>query len=167
MSTANQVPMRSVALAAVLCASTWILLADRSIASWVVGAPAVAAAVVSLWLLPPLPLARVRPGAMLRLLWFFLVGSLRGALQVALRSVARVPVTRSEVVQWRTPLRTPLARFAFANAISLMPGTLTARIDGSALDVHLFDADLPWRDDIAALEADIIATFEPSAERRR
>ena len=81
--------------------------------------------------------------------------------------VARVPVTRSQVVQWRTPLRTPLARFVLVNAISLMPGTLTARVDGNALDVHLFDADLPWRDDVAALEAHIIAALESSAGSKR
>ena len=121
----------------------------------------------SLWLLPPLPTALVRPSAALRLVRFFLTGSLRGALLVARRAVARRPVIRSRIVQWHTPLQTPLARFALVNAISLMPGTLTTRINGGALDVHLFDADLPWREEATALETHIIATFEPSAGGER
>ena len=47
----------------------------------------------------------------------------------------RMPIEPS-FLRFRTSLRTPLARTTLVNSISLVPGTLTVRLDGDELLVH-------------------------------
>jgi multicomponent Na+:H+ antiporter subunit E len=48
---------------------------------------------------------------------------------------------RPGVVRFRTGLRSPAARALLANAITLVPGTMTLNLDGDELTVHAFTPD--------------------------
>lgn len=48
---------------------------------------------------------------------------------------------RPGVVRFRTGLQSPAARTLLANAITLVPGTMTLNIDGDELTVHAFTPD--------------------------
>ncbi|HSL57598.1 MAG TPA: Na+/H+ antiporter subunit E [Acidimicrobiales bacterium] len=69
------------------------------------------------------------------------VGWMAGRIFVASLQLARLTLTpKLELdpctLRFHTELRSPLARTTLANAISLVPGTLTVDIDGAELVVH-------------------------------
>lgn len=63
---------------------------------------------------------------------------------------------------YETTLRTRSARVALALVMNLMPGSLSASLDGTRLDVHVIDPDLDVHAAIAALERRL-ARIEGSA----
>jgi multicomponent Na+:H+ antiporter subunit E len=79
--------------------------------------------------------------------------SVFGGIDVARRAV-RLP--RADVdPRWsvyETRLRSRAARVALALVMNLMPGSLSARLDGTRLDVHVIDPALDVHDSIASLE---------------
>jgi multicomponent Na+:H+ antiporter subunit E len=69
-----------------------------------------------------------------------------GRIVVASLQIARIALSRELPivpcsVRFRTELQRPLARTTLANAISLVPGTLTVDIDGDVLVVHALAPD--------------------------
>lgn len=159
-----QNPWRLLITGVVLCA-VWVLIAGADPASWVLGAPAVGLALAGIAILPPAAGSAPHWAALARLVGFFLLETVRGAIDVGARSLSREPVTRARVENWRTGLRTPTARLILVHAISLIPGTLTARAAGDALKVHVLDERMPWSEAITALESRIAAVFEPDRVR--
>lgn len=146
-----------------LCAF-WALLTEGDPASWVIGGPAIVMALAAVASLPPraAPTPRLLPLA--GLIGFFVVETVRGAVDVGGRALAREPLLHTGTARWRTRLHSRVARLTLAHGISLIPGTLTARLEDDELEIHLLDDRTPWRDGVAALEARVVAVFEP--ERR-
>lgn len=141
-------------------AALWWLLNPGDPASWVVGAPAVligagvAAALASpvRWRLSPL-------GA-LRFAAFFARGAVLGAVDVARRALAPRPRLAPGLVEARLGLPPGPARVLLANAVTLLPGTLTVELDGDRLLVHALDADArAVRADLARLETRVQGLF--------
>ena len=102
----------------------------------VICAALVAAASYDL-LLPPTP-TPTKPVVLLRhftyvpwLLWQVLLASLH-----VIYLIVRPSAIRSQVVHFRTTLRSDMARVTFAHSITLTPGTLTIRIRGDRFVVH-------------------------------
>lgn len=116
----------------------WWALTDGSAASWWIGVPAVLLAVIaSAMLLPPVPL---NWRELVKFAPFFLRRSLLGAADVAWRSFhPRVPIT-PDLIDY--PLRLPpgLSRVMLLNIVNLLPGTLSAELDGHVLRVHVLDS---------------------------
>jgi multicomponent Na+:H+ antiporter subunit E len=116
----------------------WWALTGGVAASWWIGVPAVVLAVVaSIVLLPPVPL--VWP-EVLKFAPFFLWHSLLGGADVASRAFhPRMPIAPAVIVY---PLRLPPGppQVILANIISLLPGTLSAALDGQVLKVHVLDS---------------------------
>lgn len=127
-------------------------------ASWTVGVPmALIGAALTLFLPASAPL-RLSPLGGLRFAKFAIVGILRGAVDVSRRSLS--PQTlRPGCLPWRTHLPKGRPRRLFAVAITLLPGTLTARIEGDMLTVHTLDLSDTTRDELAALEAHIAELY--------
>lgn len=162
-STALTKVLTAIAAALVL-GTLWLLLAGTEVAAWVIGGPVVALALAMVLVLPPSYPAVVRPGAAVRLVAMFLFDSFRGALDVGARCIAPQSRIRPQIVEWQMSLRSSFARLVFVHAISLIPGTLTARVSGANLLIHVLDVQGPWRVGLVALEARIAAAFEPGAE---
>lgn len=101
--------------------------------------------------------------ALARFLAGFSLEVLRAAAHVA-RIVLdpRLPI-HPRLIVCRTGLVSPLARFAFAQAITLTPGTLTVDMDGGAFLVHCLDEASSTKLVDGELERQIAAVFEPGA----
>jgi len=128
----------------------WWALTDGTAGSWWIGAPAVAGAVIiSVILVPPLGLVWRE---VMGFVPFFLWHSLKGGADVARRAFhPRMPVA-PELIEY--PLRLPpgLSQVAMINITSLLPGTLSAEIEGQVLKVHVLDRRGDYLDGLNALE---------------
>lgn len=128
----------------------WWVLTDGAVESWWIGAPAVACAlIVSMALLPPLNIVWREA---ISFAAFFLWHSLKGGVDVArLVFDPRMPIA-PQLVDY--PLRLPagLAQVALINTMSLLPGTLSAGLDGRLLTVHVLDGRREVLSDLVALE---------------
>ncbi len=125
-------------------AGIWWLLNPGDHASWLVGGPTVALGAVLAALLPRPAASRLDVFGAIRFAAFFLWQSVRGAVDVALRALdPRLPLDPGfQKFEIELPPGPPMT--LFANTVTLLPGTLTAEIDGNRLTVHTLDqtADL-------------------------
>lgn len=148
----NAVP-RVVLTRAVLFALVWWALSDGSPQSWWVGVPAVVlAAVTSVALMGPVPLVWWQ---LLRFVPVFLWRSLQGGADVAWRALdPRLPIA-PQMIDY--PLRLPsgLPRVMLVNIMSLLPGTLSAELEGQVLKVHVLDGRRNVFPELAALERSV------------
>lgn len=83
---------------------------------------------------------------------------MRGSIDVSRRCLS--PKTlRPGCIPWQTYLPEGRPRRLFAVAITLLPGTLTARVEGGVLTVHALDLSEATHTELAALEARIAALY--------
>jgi len=159
--TANQVSgLRRGAILALV----WLVLAGPDPGSWVIGLPAVVLATwVSQRLVPPLP-CRIRWLPALAFVRYFLVESVRGGLDVASRTLApRLRIAPGEI-QYQSTLPEGAFMLLFGACVSLLPGTLTARVEGHSLIVHALDLAGDPRAQLEELEGRIRAMLQESGE---
>lgn len=155
--------MRAAIHAGVL-ATLWLIISEGAAGSWAVGAPVVGlATVVSLRLSPSPAVPAVGrlslPGAA-AFIPFFLWQTARGSWDVACRAVhPRMPLAPA-ITMYRTVLPPGPWRVLFANCVTLLPGTLSADLEGAELTVHALDATQPVRTDLQRLEHRVAAVFD-------
>lgn len=153
--------VRGVLLTGAALAVLWAGLHADDPASWIIGAPTVILGAAASLLLPPATLPGLSAAGTLRFAGFVIMGIARGALDVAWRSVN--PATlKPGMLLWHTALPEGSARRLFALMITLLPGTLTARLDGGILVVHTLDLGPATHAEIEALEARIAGLFNLS-----
>lgn len=134
----------------------WLVLTGASVDGLVFGALAVPGAVwLSLGLLPPG--RQLLVAKLLALVPKFLLGSVRGGIDVAWRSVrVPLPIAPGWIV---VPVALPdAARVALGAELSLMPGTLVAGAQDGKLLVHVLDRHADHAG-IAATQRDIAAVL--------
>ncbi|HPC83773.1 MAG TPA: Na+/H+ antiporter subunit E [Thermoanaerobaculaceae bacterium] len=154
---------RRVAVRAAVLAGLWGLLTAGRPDSWLVGAPAVAAATaVSAALLPPDRL-RLRWRGVPAFAAFFLWHSLRGGIDVAGRALARRPRLRPAIVRFRSILPARRQRLLLGAVMSLLPGTLLVTMDGECIEVHVLDRTADPERELRALEARVAAVLGADA----
>jgi multicomponent Na+:H+ antiporter subunit E len=99
----------------------------------------------------------------LRFVPFFLWESLRGGIDVALRTLApRMPVHPGFVTYPIGLLRRRDARVFFANCLCLLPGTLAADLSGDRLEVHLLDMGTDPATELRRLERAVARVYPDS-----
>jgi multicomponent Na+:H+ antiporter subunit E len=147
------------AIGLVLLTALWLVLTGGAADSWVIGAPAIALGTALIFLHPAAPGWRLSPGGAIVFAGWFAVQSVRGATDVALRAFAWRVTMAPGCRVWRTALPDGAPRIFFANCISLLPGTLTAGIEGNRLVVHMLDAAADLDAELGALEARVAAVF--------
>jgi multicomponent Na+:H+ antiporter subunit E len=143
----------------VVLAGLWLVLAGSNIGSWIVGAPTVLAA---LWIV-----RRESGGGaagwsvwgFVQFLPYFLWESFRGGIDVAGRVVGRRVDVDPGYHGYRLALAKPAARVFFLDVVSLLPGTLSADIDGDRLLVHMLDRRQDPSRELARLERRVAAVF--------
>ena len=138
----------------------WFGLTEGEVASWIVGGPAVLAAVVMSFWLRPLPKIRWRSIGMVRFVGFFLKSSLVAGADVARRAMTpgNLPLKPGFCVySMRLPPGAP--RLLFASTTSLLPGTLTAELQPDRILVHALDVGGPFEEQLRALEAAVAALY--------
>lgn len=139
------------ALTALPFAGLWWLAAGGG-SSWVVGLPCILLAAGLAGQADEVP-SPIRPMRLPGFFFWFVVQSVRGGLDVARRALMPSLPIAPGLLTHRSALP-PDARTWLANTITLLPGTLTARLDGDRIDVHAIERS-------AAVDAEI-----EHAERR-
>ncbi|ETX14255.1 cation transporter [Roseivivax halodurans JCM 10272] len=165
---ARQIPgrLRGAFLTGAALAALWAGLNAGDPASWVVGAPTVILGAAVTLLLPPAVPNPISVVGALRLAVFVAAGIMRGAFDVARRSLEPSSL-RPGILIWHTALPEGGARRLFALTITLLPGTLTARLDGGTLVIHALERSAVTRADIGALEARIADLSGLSVQKGR
>jgi multicomponent Na+:H+ antiporter subunit E len=124
---------------AILAGLWWIIVQGRSDA-WMVGLPAVAAAVLASVYLGARALPRLSVTGLAGFIVLFLRESAWGGVDVARRTLAPRLRIRPGFRRYRLKLHDPRARVLLVNCISLLPGTLAADLDGEHAELHLLDS---------------------------
>ena len=156
---------RAVATMAAAAMLWWILAGSGALLEPLALLAILLAGVTSL-LLPagrPLPLRlRALPG----LLGFFLRSSFLGGLDVARRALdPRLPIDPG-FVTYRADLAHGPPLTLFMAVISLLPGTLSVRLEGRLLTLHVLDRHADTRAALSTLERRIRAAFRDPRHRR-
>jgi multicomponent Na+:H+ antiporter subunit E len=151
--------LRSAILTGSVLGGLWLILSGFDAASLLIGAPAILTGAALTFLFPAAPPWRIAPLAALGFAAFFAWQSVRGALDVARRALdPRLPLKPG----FRTvilTLRPDAGRVLLANTISLLPGTLSAEIEGRRLIVHTLDLESDLAAEVGDLESRIRAVF--------
>jgi multicomponent Na+:H+ antiporter subunit E len=142
-----------------LFALLWLILAGAAPGSWLIGVPTVALAALA-----SVRLARGRqltlsPIGAARFVPYFLWQSLRGGLDVAARVLRPRLRIAPGLQQYPLRLTTPQAQVFFLDAISLLPGTLSADLRGCTVELHALDASIDLTPGIADLERRVGRVF--------
>jgi multicomponent Na+:H+ antiporter subunit E len=141
--------------AVVLSVLWWVVAEGRG--GWLVAAPVILAAAAASLALQPAGRRRLRLLAAARVLPWFLGRSLAAGADVALRAFAPRPRIDPGFVRLRTRLADPAARVLLADTLSLVPGTLSAGLDGDALELHVIDRGVPVERSVREAEARVAA----------
>jgi len=151
--------LRRLAIRALVFVGLWWVLSGADADSWVVGAPAVMTATLFSLTLPAREPWRWSPLGAISFALFFLWQSVRSGIDVAQRAFhPRLPLDPA-VVDYPLRLSEGSACVFLINAISLMPGTLSAELDDRHLTVHVLDRSMPVVDGIRALESRVAGLF--------
>jgi len=142
----------------------WILVGGDMASSWI-GVPAVLlAATASVALISPVTFVWYE---LFRFVPFFLVRSLVGGADVAWRALhPRMPID-AHLVDYPIQLPPGLSRTFLANAVSLLPGTLSAELDSMVLKVHVLSWRMDTLSELETLEHRVAALFGTSLPERR
>ena len=124
----------AVALSAVAFGALWLTLAGPTDpASWIIGVPAVVAAVWARHRLAPAPGRGLSLLGVLRFLPVFFIESFKGGLDVARRVLGPRLRVEPGLLTYRLSLGSCAARVLFVDLVSLLPGTLSADLEGDTL----------------------------------
>lgn len=151
---------RAVALRAPLFVAIWWVLTGGESGAWLFGAVVVAfASALSLYLLPPGAPRRFSIIGLLEFLVFFLLQSMKAGGQVAW--MAMRPRLDLDPAIVEIPLRLPddAQRIFLAASLSLLPGTLSAGLDGNRLQLHVLDRRRPIEAAVRNVEARVARMF--------
>lgn len=155
----------AIAQRAALLAALWWALTEGNAQAWLVGAPAIGAAILASFFLQGRAPWRVRPLAGLRTMAWFAGRSLAAGFDVALRALRPRPGLAPGFVAVRSRLGDPAARVLLADALSLVPGTLSVALRGAELELHVLDRAAPIEREVRELEARIAAFLGVALER--
>ncbi|HSW41397.1 MAG TPA: Na+/H+ antiporter subunit E [Patescibacteria group bacterium] len=143
-------------------AALWWVLALGRADSWDVGAVTVALALAaSLRLMPP---ARGRFSArgLAAFVGYFLAHSVKAGVQVAAMALRPRLDLAAGVVDVPIELPPGPARIVLAHTLTLLPGTLSVRLEGDWLRLHVLDLRLPVVEDVREVEAAIARIQGPA-----
>lgn len=155
--------VRSCLFQALLLSGIWWILVDGDKGSWLIGAPAVALAVAVGVLAGHRAPTHWQLSGWLRFLPFFVGKSLLGAFDVARRVYHHRIDLAPAFYDYPIRLTTEPAQVFFANAVSLLPGTLSAELRDDQLVVHALDSTQPVKRDLAILEERVAQLFGQTA----
>jgi multicomponent Na+:H+ antiporter subunit E len=128
---------RAVPMRALVLAGGWWALTEGDPAGLAFGVVVVLLALFVSVCLPSPPPPRWNLPGLLRLGFAFLTGSLHSGLDVARRALAPGVPLSPAIVRYALRLPQGPARNLLMGTLSLMPGTLSANLDGHHLEVHV------------------------------
>lgn len=148
----------------VLYSLLWLVLSGADPVSWVMGIPAVIAAVGVSFIFTPAATHTINPAAALLFIPYFIGLSVVSGLDVMRRTFSREPRINPGIFTYRTGLEGG-SRILLANIISLLPGTLSADLKDDAITIHVLDREIPAEQSICDLEARIASIFRQKSAK--
>lgn len=145
-----------------LFAALWFILCSGELRSWPFGLPTVILATwLNLQLAGPAESPAIRPLVLLGFIPFFVGKSILSGVDVLRRVVhPRLPINPG-LVTCPLTIDHPAGRIFLANSITLLPGTISARLKDSHLIVHTLDKGLAVTTIVADLERRIASLYQP------
>ncbi len=135
----------------------WYVLAGSDGLSWVIGVPAVVLVTILSLMLDSPSTVNIRLASLLHFIPFFLYQSFRGGFDVMHRAFSFQQLLDPGLVSYTTILPEGTARILFINTISLLPGTLSAKLQEDQVTIHTLDKGLPIWANIQRLEYQVAA----------
>lgn len=142
-----------------LFTAVWFVVVEADMESWLFGAAFIAVATVASLRLTPVRQWRVRPMAALRYAAFFAHQSVAGGFDVAMRAIRPSMPIDPDLLRYRLRLEPDHARVLLADTVSLLPGTLSAGIEGDSLMMHVLDCGLEVEASTRSVEERIADLF--------
>ena len=118
--------------------------------AWGVGIPVICLATAAS--LHTAPENRWSLAGIARFLPYFFWNSLRGGIDVASRALSPGLPIDPAVIRYEVSLDSTGARVLMANTVTLLPGTLSADLQGKVLLVHVLNRSGPFMEMLATLE---------------
>jgi multicomponent Na+:H+ antiporter subunit E len=120
----------------------WSALTGSEAESWIIGFPAIVCAVFLSLKLSPLSHVSLSFVGICSFIPFFIRQSTLSGIDVMRRVLSRRLAVNPGLVSYTTFLPERTARIFFVNTISLLPGTLSADLQGDRVTVHTIDKNL-------------------------
>jgi multicomponent Na+:H+ antiporter subunit E len=140
-----------------LFALIWLLLTEGRSDAWGIGAWLVlVGAALSVSLAPPLGWSLY---GVLRFIPFFFRYSLIGGVDVARRAFSRRMALQPAIIEYPLALTLSESRLFMVGVISLLPGTLSAEVQGDKLWVHVLDQRNDIQGELELLECRVASLF--------
>jgi len=143
----------------------WYVLAGVNKASWLIGVPAVFFATVLSQILASSSSLNICFAGLLRFIPFFLYQSFHGGFDVMRRALSFQQLLDPSLIAYTTLLPEGSARIFFVNTISLLPGTLSAELQGNQVMIHTLDQGLPIWANIQRLEYHVALMMKKTDKR--
>lgn len=147
----------------VVFALLWVLLTQGAVFSWVIGILVIPLAT---WAVLGLqrPASRqqnpsVKLVGLLRFLPFFFWQSLSGGWDCAMFAIHPRRRLRLGLLSYTTRLPSGRPELYFLHVISLLPGTVSAALDGNDLTIHALDIDVNHQQSLAICEQKVAMLF--------
>lgn len=158
-----RVPLRRrivfAASTAAVMGGLWWVLTYQQPGSWAIGVPAVGLAAAVAGVLAPAQRLRVSPVGVVRFGIYFAIETLRGAVDVAWRALHPVMPLSPGFRDVELDLPEGPARIVFANAVTLLPGTLSVELRDDRLTVHTLDDTADLTGDLSRLQERVRGMF--------
>jgi multicomponent Na+:H+ antiporter subunit E len=138
----------------------WMVLAGGRTDSWLIGVPAVIVASLISSRAPDSTSNRFSISGSIWFTGFFLKASLISGIDVVRRAFHPKILLDPDLIDYRLSLSTEAARIFMADAVSLLPGTLSTDLAGEKLTIHVLDRNMPISADLRALERRVATMLE-------
>ncbi|QTL34644.1 Na+/H+ antiporter subunit E [Pseudoalteromonas viridis] len=168
---------RTLLIRALIFSALWLLLTKGAWSSWVVGIVVVPVSVwMSMCLFNSTPITAGNNGKpvtgqlhyarLLRLLPYFLLNSLKGGIQTARMAFSPRIVMRPGTISYSVQLPAGHTQLWFIHLISLLPGTLSAQLEGKELLIHMLEVSEDNYRDVIDCEQKIAYLFDLEIDKQ-
>lgn len=147
---------RSSAIWTLALLAVWLILTAGDLSSLIIAIPFIALAI----LLQPVAdnscdksSLLVNISGLLQFVWFFILESFRGGVDVSRRVLAAEIRVDPVFYDYSMQLQRPHAQQLFISSISLLPGTLSADMNNNQLRIHTLDQQMDTTQGIRRLES--------------
>ncbi|MFO7994860.1 MAG: Na+/H+ antiporter subunit E [Marinobacter sp.] len=144
--------------AGILYAAWWVMTEGDASGLAPGAAIVILVSLLSCRLYPP-SLHVIHPLGALVFAGYFILRSVAAGVDVGRRLLSPSVPVNPGYITIRTSLPAGSPRWLLANALSLMPGTLSVRLMGTSLELHCLDLDLPVKEDVRLAERKVAGVF--------
>ena len=142
-----------------LMVAAWWCISEGAAQGWGVGFVTIVLAAAASLSIRSKTAWRLSLAGLVRFVPFFLWQSLRGSLDVARRAFHPSRPLDPTFMSYPLRLSPGYPQICFANVVSLLPGTLSARILGNELTIHALDEGQPIAEELRHLEVRVGEMF--------